>query len=393
MRRISILGSTGSVGTQTIDLITRAGEGAFGVVALTGASNIALLAQQARALRPEIAVTSDPAKLADLRAALAGSGIETAAGPEAIREAAARPADIVVNAIIGAAGLVPGLTALETGAVLALANKESLVAAGRLMMRRMKETGGQILPVDSEHSAIYQAMAGESLSSVDRIILTASGGALRDWPLEKLETATVAEALAHPNWAMGQRITIDSASMFNKALEVIEAREFFGVAPGQIEVIIHRESIIHSMVGFVDGAIMAHLGSPDMRHPIGYALNWPMRAPLPVARLDLAKTARLSFEAPDEGRFPALRLAREVMATGGLAGAAFNAAKEIALDHFIAGSLGFMDMARLVGTTLDRLSSDSGLHNDAAALEDVLAMDHLARIRAGEVAVEFVTRR
>ncbi|WP_112309475.1 1-deoxy-D-xylulose-5-phosphate reductoisomerase [Pseudogemmobacter bohemicus] len=389
MRQISILGSTGSVGTQTIDLVTRAAPGAFGVTALTGGRNIALLAEQARALRPEIVVTSEPALLADLRAALAGTGLATAAGPDAIREAAARPVSLTVNAIIGAAGLVPGLTALESGATLALANKESLVAAGPLLMRRMRALGGQILPVDSEHSAIFQALAGEKTATVDRIILTASGGALRDWPLEKLETATVAEALAHPNWAMGQRITIDSASMFNKALEVIEARELFGVASAQIEVIIHRESIIHSMVGFHDGAVMAHLGVPDMRHPIGYALNWPERAALPVARLDLAKLAKLSFEAPDEARFPALRLAREVMETRGLAGAAFNAAKEIALDHFLAGKIGFMDMARLVEATLTRLSSDSGLHNDAGSLEDVLAMDHLARIRAAELAARF----
>lgn len=386
MRKISILGATGSVGTQTIDLVARAGEGTFAVTALTGGRNIALLAEQARALRPDIVVTSEPGLLRDLREALAGSGIATAAGPEAIREAAARPVSLTVNAIIGAAGLVPGLTALEAGATLALANKESLVAAGPLMMRRMRETGGHILPVDSEHSAIFQALAGEKTDTIDRIILTASGGALRDWPLARLESATVAEALAHPNWSMGQRITIDSASMFNKALEVIEARELFGVRPDQIEVIIHRESIIHSMVGFQDGAVMAHLGVPDMRHPIGYALNWPARAALPVARLDLARLAKLSFEAPDETRFPALRLAREVMETRGLAGAAFNAAKEIALDLFLAGKIGFMDMARLVEATLTRLSSDSGLHKDAGSLEDVLAMDHLARIRAAEIA-------
>jgi len=389
LRRISLLGATGSVGTQAIDLISRAEAGAYQVVALTGARNIALLAEQARALRPEIVVTSEPGLLEDLREALTGTGLDCAAGPEALREAAARPADWVLNAIVGAAGLVPGLTALENGATLALANKESLVAAGPLMMRRMRETGGRILPVDSEHSAIFQALAGEKLDALDRIILTASGGALRDWPLDKLETATVAEALAHPNWAMGQRITIDSASMFNKALEVIEARELFGVRPDQIEVIIHRESIVHSMVGFTDGAIMAHLGCPDMRHPIGYALNWPQREPLPVARLDLAKMAKLSFEAPDEARFPALRLAREVMEVRGLAGAAFNAAKEIALDQFLAGQIGFMDMARLVEATLDLLSTDSGLHNDAGSLEDVLAMDHLARVRADELSAGF----
>ncbi|SEB85973.1 1-deoxy-D-xylulose-5-phosphate reductoisomerase [Rhodobacter sp. 24-YEA-8] len=388
MRKISILGATGSVGTQTIDLVSRAAEGTFAVTALTGGRNIALLAEQALALRPEIVVTSEPGLLRDLRDALAGSGIAIAAGPEAIREAAARPVSLTLNAIIGAAGLIPGLAALEAGATLALANKESLVAAGPLMMRRMRETGGHILPVDSEHSAIFQALAGEEPDTIDRIILTASGGALRDWPLARLETATVAEALAHPNWSMGQRITIDSASMFNKALEVIEARELFGVRPDQVEVIIHRESIIHSMVGFQDGAVMAHLGVPDMRHPIGYALNWPERAALPVARLDLAKLTKLSFEAPDETRFPALRLAREVMEVRGLAGAAFNAAKEIALDLFLADKIGFMDMARLVEATLTRLSSDSGLHKDAGSLEDVLAMDHLARIRAAEIAAD-----
>jgi 1-deoxy-D-xylulose-5-phosphate reductoisomerase len=246
--------------------------------------------------------------------------------------------------------------------------------------------GARILPVDSEHSAIFQALAGEDLSAVERIILTASGGALRDWPLEALAKATVDEALAHPNWAMGRRITIDSASMFNKALEVIETREYFGVAPDQVEVIIHPESLIHSMVGFRDGAIMAHLGAPDMRHSIGYALNWPDRAHLPVARLDLAQSATLTFRAPDLARYPALRLARAVMTRRGLAGAAFNAAKEVALDHFLAGGLGFMDMAGVVETTLGRLDADLGPANRAFGLEDVLSMDHLARVRANETA-------
>ncbi len=240
--------------------------------------------------------------------------------------------------------------------------------------------------MDSEHSAIFQALAGEPLDRVERIILTASGGALRDWPVEALARATVAEALAHPNWAMGQRITIDSASMFNKALEVIETREFFGIDPDRIEVIIHPESIIHSMVGFRDGAIMAHMGAPDMRHSIGYALYWPERRELPVARLDLAQLATLSFRAPDLTRYPALRLCREVMRLRGLAGAAFNAAKEVALDHFLVGGIGFMDMAGIVEDTLDRLSAAPGLEKAAITLEDVLAMDHLARVRAGETA-------
>ncbi|MGB3248174.1 MAG: 1-deoxy-D-xylulose-5-phosphate reductoisomerase, partial [Tabrizicola sp.] len=289
-------------------------------------------------------------------------------------------------AIVGAAGLVPGVRALRHGAVLALANKESLVTAGPLLMAEAARHGARILPVDSEHSAIFQALVGEDIATVERIILTASGGALRDWPLEALAKATVTDALAHPNWAMGQRITIDSASMFNKALEVIETREFFGVAPEQIEVIIHPESLIHSMVGYRDGAIMAHLGAPDMRHSIGYALNWPDRSHLPVARLDLAQVATLTFRAPDEARYPALRLAREVMARRGLAGAAFNAAKEVALDHFLAGSIGFMAMAGVVEAVLSALDGDLGRENVVMTLEDVQAVDHLARIRADEIA-------
>lgn len=387
MRSLSIFGVTGSIGEQTVDLILRAGGAeAFRTVALTGGRNIARLAEIARLLQAEIAVCADPADLPALRAALAGSATEAAAGPQAIAEAADRPADWVMSAIVGAAGLVPGLRALAHGRTLALANKESLVTAGSLLMRTAAANGARILPVDSEHSAIFQALVGEEITAVERIILTASGGALRDWPLESLARATVAEALAHPNWAMGQRITIDSASMFNKALEVIETREYFGIDPDRIEVIIHPESIIHSMVGFADGAIMAHLGTPDMRHPIGYALNWPDRASLPVARLDLAQLATLTFRAPDLTRYPALRLCREVMRVRGLAGAAFNAAKEVALDHFLAGGIGFMDMAAIVETTLDRLSSETRLGNDAGTLEDVLAMDHLSRQRADEAA-------
>lgn len=387
MRSLSIFGVTGSIGEQTVDLICRAGGAqAFRTVALTGGRNIARLAEIARLLRAEIAVCADPADLPALREALAASGTEAAAGPQAIAEAADRPADWVMSAIVGAAGLVPGLRALAHGRTLALANKESLVTAGQLLMATAAAQGARILPVDSEHSAIFQALAGEDIAAVERIILTASGGALRDWPLEALARATVAEALAHPNWAMGQRITIDSASMFNKALEVIETREYFGIDPDRIEVIVHPESIIHSMVGFADGAIMAHMGSPDMRHPIGYALNWPARAPLPVARLDLAQLATLTFRAPDLTRYPALRLCREVMRIHGLAGAAFNAAKEVALDRFLAGGIGFMDMAGVVETALDRLSAGESLGKAATALEDVLAMDHLARTRAAEAA-------
>jgi 1-deoxy-D-xylulose-5-phosphate reductoisomerase len=387
IRSVSIFGATGSIGEQTFDLLMRAGgPRAYRTVALTGGRNIARLAEMARALRAEIAVCADPSDLATLRQALSGSTVAAAAGPDAIAEAADRPADWMMSAIVGAAGLVPGLRALRHGRTLALANKESLVTAGPLLMQTALDHGARILPVDSEHSAIFQALHHEDIGSVERIILTASGGALRDWPLEALASATVAEALAHPNWAMGQRITIDSASMFNKALEVIETREFFGVAPDQIEVIIHPESLIHSMVGFRDGAILAHMGAPDMRHSIGYALNWPERAALPVARLDLAQVATLTFRAPDMARYPALRLAREVMAIRGLAGSAFNAAKEVALDHFLAGGIGFSDMAGIVEDTLARLSGEMRLGNAVLTLEDIQGMDHLSRIRAGECA-------
>ena len=389
MRRISVFGATGSVGESTFDLLMHAGGAdAFHTVALTGGRNVARLAEMARALRAEIAVTAHDACLPALRDALAGSGIAVASGTAAIAEAADRSADWVMSAIVGAAGLVPGLRALRHGGHLALANKESLVTAGQLLLATAARHNATILPVDSEHSAIFQALVGEDIASVERIILTASGGALRDWPMDRLASATMTDALAHPNWSMGARITLDSASMFNKALEVIETREFFGIEPDQIEVIIHLESIVHSMVGFRDGAVMAHMGVPDMRHPIGYALNWPQRSPLPVARLDLAKLGALTFRDPDLQRYPALRLAREVMQIRGLAGAAFNAAKEVALDHFIAADIGFMDMAAVVEDTLTLLSAQSGLGIAAQTLEDVQAIDHLARIRGQEAAMK-----
>jgi 1-deoxy-D-xylulose-5-phosphate reductoisomerase len=393
MKAISVFGATGSIGESTFDLLMRqGGPDRYRTVALSGGKNIARLAEMARALRAEVAVIADPAGLDDLRSALIGSGTEACAGPQALVEAAARDADWVMSAIVGAAGLAPGFAALRQGVTLALANKETLVTAGPLLMASAAGSGARILPVDSEHSAVFQALVGEDIACVERIILTASGGALRDWPMERLAKARLADALQHPNWSMGQRITIDSASMFNKALEVIEAKEFFGVAPEQVEVIIHPESIIHSMVGYRDGAIMAHLGTPDMRHAIGYALNWPDRDTLPVKRLDLAELGRLTFRAPDDSRYPALRLAREVMAAGGLSGAVFNAAKEIALDHFIAGWIGFLDMARIVEDTLDLMAAanDFGLPpGDLAAVHD---MDARARLAADVIATRISGR-
>ncbi len=382
-RKVSIFGATGSVGQNTIDLIER-DRNAYEIIAVTGGVQVDLLARDARRLGAQVAVTAHEEHLPALRAALAGSDVEAAAGEVGLIEAADRPADWIMSAIVGVAGLAPGLHALRHGTTLALANKESLVTAGSLLLAEARRHGATILPVDSEHSAIFQALTGEDLGTVERIVLTASGGAFRDWPLEALEWATPDQASSHPNWDMGQRITIDSASMFNKSLELIETHEFFGIEPDRIEVLIHPESLVHALVGFCDGAYMAHVGAPDMRHAIGYALHWPERKALPVDRLDLAKIGALSFSAPDETRWPALRLAREVMRTGGLAGAAFNAAKERALDGFIAGDIGFLDMARVVDAVLTGLSGSERLSSAQISLDTVRAMDHLARQRAGQ---------
>lgn len=389
MRKVSIFGATGSIGQNTIDLIRRAPE-AYDVVALTGGVNIAQLAEDAIALRAEVAVTAYEDRLPDLRAALEGSGVEAAAGQAALVEAAARPADWIMSAIVGAAGLAPGLEALKHGTTLALANKESLVCAGLLLLETAQKHGARLLPVDSEHSAVFQGLVGEDIEAVERVVITASGGAFRDWPLEDLPKATLAQASSHPNWDMGQRITIDSASMFNKALEVIETREYFGVRPDQIEVLVHPESLVHALVGFNDGALMAHLGAADMRHAIGYALHWPDRQHLPVERLDLARIGQLNFRAPDPARYPALRLAYEVMERGGMMGAAFNAAKEQALDEFIAGRIRFTEMAAVTEAVLERFAAESGLIDAAMTLDNVTRVDHLARQEAARAAEKHI---
>lgn len=378
-----MFGATGSIGQNALDLVAREA-GTYDVVALTGGRNLGQLAADARCLKAEIAVTCYPECYSELKGLLADTDVEVAAGPGAIAQAASRPVDWALSAIVGAAGLVPGLEALSHGTTLALANKESLVTAGPLLLGRAKAHGATILPVDSEHSAVFQALVGEHMAAVERIIITASGGAFRDWPLDRLATATLAEASSHPNWAMGQRITIDSASMFNKAMELIETKEFFNVSPDMIEVLVHRESLVHALVGFNDGALMAHVGPPDMRHAIGYALHWPERRALPVERLDLAKVGKLTFEAPDHARYPALGIAQRVMQEGGLAGAVFNAAKERALDGFIAGEIGFLEMAQVVSRTLDKMSSRDGLQNAHVTLDNVLETDRLARIYAAE---------
>lgn len=375
------------MGQSAVDLIARAPED-YDVVALTGGRNITQLAADAVRLKAKVAVTCHDELYNDLKDLLGGTDVEVAAGSAAMTQAAERPADWVLSAIIGAAGLVPSFTALSHGRTLALANKESLVTAGPLLMQTAKDHGATILPVDSEHSAVFQALVGEDIAAVERVIITASGGAFRDWPIEDLAGASLAEASSHPNWDMGQRITIDSASMFNKGMELIETKEFFGVDPKMIEVLVHRESLVHALVGFTDGALMAHVGPPDMRHAIGYALHWPKRGHLPVERLDLAKIGRLSFEAPDPARYPALQIAADVMAAGGLAGAAFNAAKERALDLFIAGDISFVDMARVVSRVLDKMLAIDGLQNAPITLDTVLEIDALARRRADEARTE-----
>lgn len=375
-RRVSVFGATGSIGSNTIDLLERQGGAeTYEVVALSGAGNVALLAEQAIKLRARIAVTALPECYAPLKELLAGSGVEVAAGAQALLDAAAEPVDWTMSGIVGVAGLAPTLVSAGHGGVLALANKESLVAAGDLLLERCQVYGTKLLPTDSEHSAIFQSLQGQDLAEVERIILTASGGPFRTWSREEMARVTPQLARAHPNWNMGERISIDSSTMFNKALELIEAKHLFGVSADRIEVIIHPQSIVHSLVGFFDGAMLAHMGPPDMRGAIGFALNWPKRRDLPVARLDLAALGRLDFEAPDLARFPALAIAQGVLEDGGLSGAVFNAAKEQALDLFLAGKIGFLAMADLVEVTMERLAGHSKYGHTSYVLDDVTEID------------------
>lgn len=375
-RRLTILGSTGSIGTNTLDVIRQlGGRDVFDIAALTGNGNVALLAQQAKAMGAELAVTADEGQYENLKAALAGTGIEAAAGRNGLIEAAERDADWVMAAIVGTAGLAPTLAAARRGADIALANKECLVSAGDLFVRAVHAGGGKLLPVDSEHNAIYQVLEEHQRHAVERIILTASGGPFRQSTLTEMRDVTAATARAHPNWSMGLKISIDSASMFNKALEMIEAKHLFGMRPDQIEVIVHPQSVIHSMVGYSDGSVLAQLGCPDMRTAIGYALSHPVRPVLDVERLDFAKLSRLDFEAPDEERFPALRLARLAMERGGMQSAVLNAAKEVALEAFIDGRVGFLQMAEITGTVMDAMIAAPA----ASSMDDVFAVDGEAR--------------
>ena len=379
-RKISIFGSTGSIGCNTVDLLLRdGGADVYDVKVVTGARNIGLLAEQAISLKADLAVTADISRLAELKAALNGTTIKATAGAEALRQAATINVDWGMSAIVGSAGLIPTLELTKHAGILALANKESLVCAGELVKAACANSGCILVPVDSEHCAIYQALAGGKKRDISRIILTASGGPFRDWTLDQMAGATLEQAMAHPNWDMGQRISIDSATMFNKALEVIEAHQLFEVDADQIEVVVHPQSIIHSMIEYIDYSVIAQLAAPDMRGAIGFALNWPERAPLPVEQLDFGTMSRLDFATPDETRFPALRLARRVLEIGGLAGAVFNAAKESALDRFISGDIGFLDMARLVETILEALHVKASQSSSLEGLEAVMAIDQEAR--------------
>jgi 1-deoxy-D-xylulose-5-phosphate reductoisomerase len=375
--RITILGSTGSIGVSTLDVVRQLGED-YAVDALTGHGNVELLAQQARDARARLAVTADEARYQDLKDALSGSGIAAAAGKSGLAEAAEGYSNWVMAAIVGTAGLAPTLAAARRGANIALANKECLVSAGDLFIRAVANGGGRLLPVDSEHNAIFQVLEEGQRHALERIILTASGGPFRTWTREAMANVTAATARAHPNWSMGLKISIDSASMFNKALEMIEAQHLFRVRPDQIEVIVHPQSIIHSMVGYKDGSVLAQMGCPDMRTAIGYALSYPSRPTLDVQRLDFTKLSRIDFEAPDEERFPALRLARRAMEAGGLQGAVLNAAKEVALEAFIDGRIGFLDMAVITEEVMDRMAGMPA----AASMDEVFAADAEARERS-----------
>lgn len=352
-RRVTILGATGSVGTSTLDIVERHAE-RFSVEALTAASNAEGLAVAARRVGAKLAVIADEARYADLKEGLAGSGCEVAAGEEALEAAAAGDADVVMAAIVGCAGMKPVMAAVDAGKTVALANKEAMVSAGALMTRAAERSGAVILPVDSEHNAIFQCLGSRTCDGVARLVLTASGGPFRTWTADRMVAATRTEAVAHPNWSMGAKISVDSATMMNKGLELIEAHHLFGLPSNRIDILVHPQSVIHSMVEFVDGSVIAQLGSPDMRIPIAHALAYPERVETGATRLDLAAIANLSFEPTDEGRFPALRLARAALEAGGSAPIILNAANEIAVEAFLAGRLGFGAIASEVECALAR---------------------------------------
>jgi len=389
-RTISVLGSTGSVGVSTLDLLDQAkthGSADVEVTALTAGRNVALLAEQALRWRPQVAVIQDESLLPELRERLNGSGVQAAGGRKAIIEAAVMDADWVMCAIVGVAGLEPTLAAARTGAVIALANKESLVCAGPALLALSKAAGGSVIPVDSEHAAIFQVLQPDCADRVSKLILTASGGPFRSWTRQAMAGATPEQAVAHPNWSMGAKISIDSASMFNKGLELIEASYLFNTPPGRIEVLIHPQSIIHSLVEYQDGSTLAQLGPPDMRAPIACAFAWPDRLPWPAPRLDLAAVGQLTFEAPDPEKFPALSLARSALERGCGAPAALNGANETAVAAFLDRRIGFLDIASAVAETLEHMDRTGDLVADRGwdAVETAMTVDQMSRRVASDV--------
>jgi 1-deoxy-D-xylulose-5-phosphate reductoisomerase len=379
--KVTILGATGSIGTSTIDLISR-NRDRYEVEAVTAGRNADSLAKLARDLNARFAVVADPAAYKALKDALSGSGIAAGAGESALIEAALRPADWVMAAIAGATGLKPTLAAAERGATVALANKECLVCAGGLFMRRAAAAGTTVLPVDSEHNALFQAMGSGRREDIRRVILTASGGPFRTWTREAIAAATPEQALRHPNWSMGPKVTIDSATLMNKGLELIEAHHLFALPSEQIDVLVHPQSVVHGLVEFRDGSVVAQLGAPDMRIPIAHCLAWPERIDGPAPRLDLAQVASLTFEPPDVARFPALGLARRALETGEVAPTILNAANEIAVAAFLDGTLPFGGISALVEATLER---SSGLSRSLSSVEEAIAIDHESRLIARDL--------
>lgn len=389
-RRVTVLGATGSVGSSTVDLLKRDRQ-RFRVEAVSARRNVAALAQLALDLQARFAVIADPQAYPELKERLAGSGVEPAAGEEALIEAALRPADWVMASIAGSIGLKPTMAAIERGAMVALANKECLVCAGNLFMRRAAAAKATVLPVDSEHNAIFQALSAGRREEVRRLIITASGGPFRTWSLDAIRAATPEQALRHPNWSMGPKITIDSASLMNKGLELIEAHHLFALLQDQIDVVVHPQSVVHGMVEFRDGSVVAQLGAPDMRIPISHCLAWPERLTTPAPRLDLSQVGTLTFEAPDLTRFPALALARQALQTGGAAPTVLNAADEVAVAEFIAGRLGFTGIPALVEATLAAAAA-RGLLGEPASIDAALAIDHTARSLARDLLPEIAVK-
>jgi 1-deoxy-D-xylulose-5-phosphate reductoisomerase len=385
-RSVTILGSTGSIGVSTLSVIAHAralhGPHAFPVEALTAGGNVDALIEQALAVRPKLAVIGDERQLGRLKDGLAGTGIEVAAGRAAVIDAAARPSDMVMVAIMGAAAIEPALAAIARGVTVALANKECVVAAGAVFHDAIARSGASVIPVDSEHNAVFQVLGGSDASEVERVTLTASGGPFREWSLEQMRAATPKQAVAHPNWSMGAKISVDSATLMNKGLELIEAHFLFAVPPDKLDVLVHPQSVIHCLVSYEDGTTLAHMSAPDMRTPIAYALAWPRRIASPSRKLDLAQVAQLTFQAPDHERFRALGLALDCMRGGGLQPTVLNAANEIAVAAFLNDRIGFLDIPRVVEETLNAAERANA---EAATLDGVLTADARARSQAGEI--------